>query len=440
MNPETIAALDKLFDKKIEKLETAIADKVTTAVVTSVSEAFAKNIDEKIESMVVPLTQRQDQYEQRQDQYESRTNKTLISLQKQFTDLSDFVKNQNRSSGSQAVSEYPPLPLPPTSLPPQSRTNTTMPRSSRDQPNATIASSDDARKATIVNIIDKAKCVIGLAPITPEHVEQQGDENLEAGLVNAVIEYLRKELNVKESEINEHDIETVFLPVKSTKDNFEKVYVRFTSHSPASLCLNLAKGLKNRDNKVSRYFPKAFSARLSAMSSVAYQLRNEDPPCRTNIEYTEDDITLMVCPQGQYKYKPYVVQNLPPVDLSHMRSPPVGRKTKRQRSSSTSPPKDTKKDRKDSPPKDSHVNKNPDLMKSDADIGAGQPTQPNEDVIEQVQDKQPDHDHVPSPTPVPQPFQPDIGQISTMEVMSPTTGHLNFDFSHCPARRMSLNY
>ena len=132
MNPETIAALDKLFDKKIEKLETAIADKVTTAVVSSVSEAFAKNIDEKIESMVVPLTQRQDQYEQRQDQYESRTNETLISLQKQFTDLSDFVKNQNRSSGSQAVSEYPPLPLPPTSLPTQSRNNTTMPRSSRD--------------------------------------------------------------------------------------------------------------------------------------------------------------------------------------------------------------------------------------------------------------------------------------------------------------------
>ena len=241
---------------------------------------------------------------------------------------------------------------------------------------------------------------------------------------------------MKESEINEDDIDNIFLPAKCTRDSFTKVYVKFKSEESANLCLHLAKSLTNHDNKVSRYFPKPFSARLSALSHVAYKLRNEELPFKTTIEYTNDDIVLLVCPRGEYAYRQHCVDNLPPIDLTHIRSPPVGKKSKRPRSLSQSPTyQNTKKDRKKSPPKPvSSLG----LEKDNTD----DPVLPHS-VLGAVQladhDVIPEDDHCSVLPPVPLPAE--LGQISHVQAMSPITGKVVFDFaSSHPSRRMSLNF
>ena len=416
------------LDKKIENLETTIVEKVTAAVVDNVSEAITKKVNDQMEALVAPIAQRQEEYEIKTDDKFDKFDGKFGKFQQQLAELTDLVKKQAKDNDKQQSDvEFPPLPL--AQAAPASFSQHNIIRAvMNDVPTAP----DDDTKNIIENIVNRAKCVVGLAPITPTHVEQMGADNEADGLREAVLEYLRKELNIKETEIAKADIDSVFLPVKCTSENFTKVYVRFTSMKPANLCFNLAKRLKNRDNKVSRYFPKPLNARLGAISHIAYQLRNQDPPYKTSLEYSEDDIILMVCPYGHYSYRQYPLKNLPPVDLTHVRSPPVGRKTKRLRSSSVSPAKDNKKDRLESP--------SPPTKDLDISENKEKDEEANTNVVD---DEAPSDDKQENPPPSPLPplrVQPDVGQISNLQAMSPSTGPLTFDFARRPDRRLSLNY
>ena len=84
--------------------------------------------------------------------------------------------------------------------------------------------------------------------------------------------------------------------------------------------------MTDRENKIVRYYPRQFYDRAMALEKIAYRLRNSDPPLKTAIEYTENDIVLFSSPRGQTDYKLVHVGDLPPVDLAPLRSPPVGRK------------------------------------------------------------------------------------------------------------------
>ena len=77
MDPATIAALGELFDKKIDKLETTIVEKVTLAVSENVSAIVTKNVEKKIESMIAPVSQRQKEYESRADRSEFQILESL---------------------------------------------------------------------------------------------------------------------------------------------------------------------------------------------------------------------------------------------------------------------------------------------------------------------------------------------------------------------------
>ena len=328
-----------------------------------------------------------------------------------------------------ALQSFPPLPA----------YNDQYPQANHNIPPQDDAS--DVHAAKVQNIVRSAKCVIGIAPVTPANVEQQ-DAGLDGdGLTKAALEYLYKELNVRESEICESDIESVFLPPTSHSSSFTKVYVRFKTPDQAALCLRLAKALTDKSIQVSRYFPRQFSARIQAMGRVAYQLRNSVPPYKTSIEYTDtdDDVVLLACPRGQHNYQRYSVSNLPPIDTSTPRSPPVGRKnqSKRARSLSQSPQSDaTKKDRRFSPDKD----QNPANMLAVA-------TTSSDTVVENSVEKADNAaiDSVPEnttfATPAPLPLPADIGKVSNFQAMSPATGKISFDFvNNNPSRRLSLNF
>ena len=49
---------------------------------------------------------------------------------------------------------------------------------------------------SIKAIIGQARCVVGIGPVTPEHVERMEAENLEEKYKFCAIEYLRDELGV----------------------------------------------------------------------------------------------------------------------------------------------------------------------------------------------------------------------------------------------------
>ena len=431
MDPETIAKLSELFDLKIDKLEVklevTIVEKVTAAVSENVSDVVTKRVDRKIDSMITPLAQRQEDFE-------VKTGHAISDLRKQLSDLSELVTKQPTNTPAQTsfprdTSAFPPLPVVHARPIPQGHGGVS--QTDRDH--------GDARAMPIKNIVNSAKCVIGLSPVTQEHVAQHHAQTDQVGLLNAVIDYLRKELNVKDTEISESDIDSVFLPPTANKDSFNKVYVRFKTEVPANLCLSLAKTLRNRDNRVTRYFPRPFNARLSALSNVAYKLRNENAaPYKTYIKYSCDDLVLMVCPPGQNSYQELTVQNLPPIDLTHLRSPPVGRKTKRQRSGTQSPPiNDPKKDRRASPTKDSVDSldsSNNSTINDNLAPGSGEEHQG------------PSDDHSDAAGSLPLNLDPpvlplaDIGRVSNLQAMSPLTGHLTFDFTKHPLRRQSLNF
>ena len=359
MDPATIALLGDLFDKKIENLENRIVEKVTEAVSDSVSERVSKTVDKKIESVVAPMMKRQDDFE-------ARSETKMDDLQKQISSISEILKCQ---AADKIQSQFPPQPIPgqaylyaaaaaaPAPAPPAPSAHPAM----RVANTSSIANRNrvrDNNHAYLLNIVNSAKFVIGVSPLTPKHVEDQVVAPGEDALVKAAIEYLWKELNVRESEISESDIEKVFLPAKSNRADFTKLYIRFKSQEQANLCLYLAKSLTVPQNKISRYFPRQFNARVKTLGHVAHQLRNGEPKYKTSIEYTEDDIVLLVCPLDSFNYQPYFVENLPAIDLRPPRSPPVGRKLKRTRSDSTSPlAKEKKKDRKVSPVK-VHANSN----------------------------------------------------------------------------------
>ena len=130
-------------------------------------------------------------------------------------------------------------------------------------------------------------------------------------------------LNIKEDEINENNIVNTFLPKREPK--VPRVYIRFHKQEHADLCLKVAKRLFNSKAKVFRYFPRQFQDRVWALEDVAYPLRREtEPPFKTDVVYTEDDVQLLICPVGQFRYRPHHVPNLPPIDMTPIRSPPRG--------------------------------------------------------------------------------------------------------------------
>ena len=86
------------------------------------------------------------------------------------------------------------------------------------------------------------------------------------------------------------------------------------------------------------YIPRQFRKRFNAIRNEDYRLRKlEAIKHKTRIEYSEDDLVLYSCPVGHYRFTLNVLQGLPTVDLAPVRTPPPGRKSKRNRSDSASP-------------------------------------------------------------------------------------------------------
>ena len=135
--------------------------------------------------------------------------------------------------------------------------------------------------------------------------------------------------------------------------------------------------------------------------------------------------------KGGYIFSPYHVENVPPISLAPLRSPPSGRlhSYKRNRSGSDSPPAVNKKDRVNSPSNGMSV------------------TSEKEDEISTTANS---HSQMEGREASPVVFASSIKdmancdplQLSNIQASSPRTGTVSFDFSkkNVLSRRLSLNY
>ena len=153
--------------------------------------------------------------------------------------------------------------------------------------------------------------------------------------MNAVEDFIRSEIGVKESEIPTGDIIKVF---PAEDPDLQRVYAQFRCKEQAELIMNLTRKLQKPDLRVVLFIPPQMKQRFLALKSEDYRLRRlTTPRHKTRIEYSDDDIHLYACPLGHFRFALHPVQGLPPVDLQPSRTPPPGRKSKRARSDSKSP-------------------------------------------------------------------------------------------------------
>ena len=192
-------------------------------------------------------------------------------------------------------------------------------------------------------MVSEAATILGLGPISSADIKDAGGDTLEQKTFAAVIDFLRNEIAIKESEISNSDITKVFA---AEDPELQRVYVQFSSREKADLCMNLTRRLRQPELKVVLYVPRQFKQRFNAIKSEDYRLRKlTQPKHRTRIEYSDSDIVMFVCPAGYHMFVLHPVSDLPLVDFAPVRTPPQGRRQKngkRDRSESASPNGDTK--------------------------------------------------------------------------------------------------
>ena len=340
----------------------------------------------------------------KQEEHEAKTDQRLTSFENTLTARQDTVEQKNEAKFldvqsqlniiNEAIAEkssptphFPPLqsvvtpmfhpnPPHPASLPIPAFGN--LPHAQAAQQQQTNLSELPA----ITALVTHARTVIGLGPISEIDIDESVGETPEQKLNSAAIDFLRKEIGVKVEEIKNSDIIKVF---PANNPDLQRVYVQFSSKELVDLCLDLTRRLRKPELHVVLYVPRQFRQRFNAIKSEDYRLRKVcQPKHKTRIEYSDSDLVLFSCPQGQYRFVHHPLPDLPPVDLAPVRTPPAGRninREKRPRPHSSSPiVTDAKNPRVFSPP----INPAASASASNADPGEGidQSQQPARDIIE----------------------------------------------------------
>ena len=438
--------LDKMDRKLYDKVESVKSELNKTILDQAIT--IDASIKRSIDKAVGPITKRVDEYETKSDDRFSKLESTVASL-------SEFVREASLASKRTEVHSSQPLQQHVVHPPPGHHTPAPAPTTSSLPPVGI--------STAITDIIAEARTIIGVGPILPSDFEYFNQPDPEVAIRLAAVEVLRMDLNIKESEIDDSDIASTFLPKFSPK--IPRVYIKFHKQEHADLCLRIAKSLTNPEIKVFRYFPRQFQARVRGLEEVAYQLRKaSEPKYKTEVVYTHSDVQLLICPRGQFRYYPHHVPDLPPIDMGPDRSPPPGRQrhAKRPRSQE-SPPQNNKTSRHLSPnslASDSSLEKGnygsaeqgfrdnggitekgDESNPSTVDLGGGHTTDRHEDGTDSLKESA-DVPITKAPSPLPPlPSFQDLGSYSSIQVISPSTGKVSFDFKEpINLRRHSLNH
>ena len=370
IDPDTLAALvDKSVSDSMQKNMAQFQE--SQKLQADRMEELMGALFKKQEAHEVKSDERLSRFEKtlidRQDNFEHRNDDRLLVMEKQLSCINDTIAGKASSTLQfppllSRRSPSPQLQTPPDLMPPHPTTlprpefsnlpfqpHPTHPLQHQQQPQLQQHSKSSDLTA-IQELVSEAATILGLGPISSADIEDASGDTPDKKIFAAVIDFLRKEIAVKESEISDGEIIKVFA---SEDPELQRVYVQFSSREKADLCMNLTRRLRQPELNVVLYVPRHFKQRFHAIKSEDYRLRKlTQPRHRTRIEYSDSDLVLFVCPAGYHRFVLHPVPGLPPVDFAPVRTPPQGRKQKkgkRDRSESASPNAEPKNLRVESP-------------------------------------------------------------------------------------------
>ena len=330
-------------NKKIDNMQTDIVKTRTdlgttkadlTLSISDQTKTLDAYLRKGIEEAIAPLAKKQEEMEAKSEAREAKTDKKLAELEDTLATKQDTCDKkyearlaaiEEQLSADQGKPKNPPynlsFPPHPTALPFPLFPDPTL------QPSQEHKNSSDLD--TIKEMVSNARTILGFGPISSEDIAEADGLNPEQKLFSAAVDFLRNELAVKEEEISDDDIIKVFSAAES---ELQRVYVQFRSVGQADLCLHLTRQLRKPELKVVLYVPREFKQRFLAMKTEDYRLRRlTETKHKTRIEYSESDLVLYACPAGQYRFAIHPIPDLPSVDLHPARTPPQGRKSKREK-------------------------------------------------------------------------------------------------------------
>ena len=300
-------------------------------------------LKDSVSDILATVMKRQDEHEAKTDkrfrEQENKNSSRFLNVQNQ---LDDIRKCLDKISPTHQVQDLAPVrqrfPAPPTF---QQEVTVNRQSSASAKPELLQGHSNPDQLGCIEEVVGNARTILGIGPITCEDIDAADGETEEQKLLAAVIDFLRNEIAIKDSEISDNDIHEVF---PANDPDLQRMYVRFATKEQAKLCLDLTRKLRKPELQVVLYIPREFRDRFHAIKNEDYRLRKlTQPRHKTRIEYTETDLMLYACPLGHFRYTPFPIPDLPAVDLAPLRTPPKGRKSKRLRDDSNSPPGGDKK-------------------------------------------------------------------------------------------------
>ena len=116
--------------------------------------------------------------------------------------------------------------------------------------------------------------VVVFLPIEPRMLELQiqsfGAKDQEEAMLMEIKSYLKCEMKVKPSDINNLDIVKIFPPAK---DNWNVLYVEFGSEYQVDRLMAYTREIVKQDHRVVRWYPKQMYERYRAVESIAYDIR-----------------------------------------------------------------------------------------------------------------------------------------------------------------------
>ena len=168
----------------------------------------------------------------------------------------------------------------------------------------------------VKQICSNARKVIGLSPIEPRMLEIQmqsyGAKDIQEAMLMEVKNYLKCEMKVRPSVVEELEIVKVFHPAK---DDWNTLYVELGHELEVDLLYTYTKNITKKDHRVFPYIPKEMYRRYRGAESFLYSVRQKDR-VRTKVKLGVDDLLLATKVQGSNYWKNCPLpDNLPSIDL-----------------------------------------------------------------------------------------------------------------------------
>ena len=161
-----------------------------------------------------------------------------------------------------------------------------------------------------------ARKVLGFSPIEPRMLDLQihsyGAKDIEEAKMMEVKNYLKCELKMRPSEIENLSFVRIFPPAKA---DWKVLYVEFASDTQVDKVISHTRNMDKQDHRVVRWYPWQMYNRFRAVESLAYDLRKVHHK-KTRVKTGKDDIELFSKDSGSSVWKKHVLpENLPKFEI-----------------------------------------------------------------------------------------------------------------------------